>query len=100
MPVEEGAIADAVDQARNAFRGVVDEIERGLRELHAIARASGDGKPVRHIAADTFASQRLQLARRGHALRDLLHLGQLEARAQFGLADQHDLQETPPGFEL
>ena len=55
---------------------------------------------MRHVSSEILPGQRSQLAPHRDALIDLAHLELLQARLQFGLANQDDLEQAAPRFKF
>jgi hypothetical protein len=68
------------------------QCQRAVAE-RLFARQSGHAQAVAHVVGGFGALHRAQVHARDHALGQLLQLGPGQLVAQFGLADQHDLQQ-------
>ena len=87
----QGAVGDDVDQARDAARALVQRAQSQARERNA--HIAGDRHAMAHVGFGLGGIQRREVIARGDALRQLPQLPAGEHVAQFGLADQDDLQQ-------
>ena len=87
---EQGAIADEVDQARNAAGEPMQRLDRsgGKNGLHT----TGYLQPEADVGIHIGGGEGQQVVAGGDALGQLAQQGQAQHLLQFGLADQHDLQ--------
>ena len=69
----------------NARHGIAPERQR--------AGEPGHREPVPDVLRGFVSRQRIEVKARDHALRKLFEFGPRQHRAQFGLADEHDLQQ-------
>ncbi len=97
---QQRAPAQQVDAPRHAARQAVDALERRPVERQRTGVA-GHVQPVLDVLRALGVGQRVQMKTRDHALGQLLELGAGQHGAQFGLADQHDLQQLAlAGFQV
>ena len=92
ISAEHGAVAQQVDAPRHTARPALDALQRAGVERRR-AGEPGHGQPVRDVLAGLGRRQRLEVKARDHPLRQLLEFRTRQHRAQFGLADQDDLQQ-------
>ena len=89
---EQRAIADHVDDARNAVAQPMHFAQRRAGENFA-GRGARDLQPMIHIRGRFGARQRVEVIAAGDALGELAQLDARQHFAQLGLTDQDDLQQ-------
>jgi hypothetical protein len=94
---EQRAIADDIDDARNATADVVDLAQCAARE--DVDGRTGDAHAMAHVGRGLLARQRIEVVAAGDALRELPQVLARQQFAQLRLADQDDLQQLL-GFGL
>ena len=97
---QQGAAGQQVDAPGHAARQLVDAFQcLGVERWRAAV--PGHGQAVLNVLQGLGLTQRVEVKTRDHALGQLLQLRAGQHRAQFGLADQHDLQQLAfAGFEV
>jgi hypothetical protein len=96
---QQRAVAQQVDPARHAMRQAMHQWRERRREWHA--DRAGHGQPVRDVGARFGFAQWPQVVACDHALGQLFEFGARKHRAQFGLADQDDLEQLAfAGLEI
>ena len=97
---QQGPVGEQVDAPRHAARQPVQAAQRRRVEGHRDMRPR-HRESVLHVLARLGAAQRPQVVARDDALRQLLQPGLGQPVAQFGLADEDDLQQLAlGGFEV
>ena len=91
----EGPVGNDVDQPGNPARPLIEGAQRGAPER--VAGSAGHLHPVTHVFPGFVPAERRQMVAGGDALRELPQALPLQHLPQFGLAEQHDLQQLVLG---
>ncbi len=99
--VEEGVVAEAVDDAGGAS-GEACNFGDGVRgEACVVGVCAGNREAVVDVGGDFFEGERFEMVGEGDALAELFEVGLGDFFAELGLADEDDLEELfGGGFEI